>query len=207
MLYQEIEYHLLNDEKPSLYIQEIFSKGLLSEYPFNMIWELSTIPQSPKYHPEGDVFKHVMLVVDEAAKRRHLSKDPRTLMWGAFLHDIGKAPTTKLRHGRITSYDHDSVGANMAIKFLNEISEDEDFIKKVVAFVRWHMQSIYVLKNLPYQNVEQMLKEIELEEIELLTISDRLGRGGMDEEKVREEEENVKIFVRKCEKEKVRLGL
>lgn len=35
------------------------------------------------------------MVVDEAAKRRNLSKEKDVLMWSALLHDIGKKPTTK----------------------------------------------------------------------------------------------------------------
>ncbi len=38
-------------------------------------------------------------------------------MWGALLHDLGKAPTTKIRKGKITSYDHDKVGAELVRNF------------------------------------------------------------------------------------------
>lgn len=55
-----------------------------------------------------------MQVIDAAAHNRIKSREPVVFMWAALLHDLGKAPTTRLRKGRITAYDHDRVGAEMA---------------------------------------------------------------------------------------------
>ena len=68
-------------------------------------------------------------------------------MWGALLHDIGKLTTTKIRNGKITSYNHDIDGEGLAIEFLNKISDDYDFNKKVSKFVRWHMQPLFLELN------------------------------------------------------------
>ena len=76
-------------------------------------------------------------------------------MWGALLHDLGKAPTTKIRKGKITSYDHDKVGAELCREFLEVFTDDEEFIKQVTALVRWHMQTLFVIKNLPFADVKR----------------------------------------------------
>ena len=156
-----------------------------------MILELKKIEQSPIYHPEGNVWNHVMLVIDEAAKLRHKSKDKKAFMWAALLHDIGKPPTTKVRKGRITSYDHDKEGEKMAIEFLSYFSEDEEFKIKVSKLVRYHMHILYVLKNLPFKDIEGMKRNVDLEELALLGLSDRLGRLGENRE---EEKENIERF-------------
>ena len=52
-------------------------------------------------------------------------------MWALLLHDIGKKPTTKVRKGRLTSYDHDIVGADMTKEFLTYFNEEENFITEV----------------------------------------------------------------------------
>jgi len=195
----KIEKHLLDDDKPSCYVEECLKTDELDEYPFSMIKDLQDVPQNPKFHPEGNVFIHTMMVVDEGAKIRERSVDKRSFMWALLLHDIGKKPTTKLRKGRLTSYDHDSVGADMTRQFLTYFNEEESFITKVTALVRWHMQSLFVTKNLKYQNISGMLDEVNINEIALVSLSDRLGRGNLDNKEI----ENTIIEVNEF-KEKIR---
>ena len=116
-LYYEIEKHLLNDDKPSVYLNKLLKEGVLDKYPFSMIKDLQDVEQNPKFHPEGNVFVHTIMVVDEGAKNRDKSNNKRAFMWSLLLHDIGKKPTTKIRKGRLTSYDHDIVGADMTRAF------------------------------------------------------------------------------------------
>lgn len=199
-VFEEFERHLMEDEKPSVYFEKVVNnKDIFDEYPFTLLSRLVDTPQSPQHHPEGSVWKHTLLVVDNAAKVKELSENPRAFMWGALLHDLGKAPTTKIRKGKITSYDHDKVGAELCMDFLRMFTEDTEFIKQVTALVRWHMQTLFVIKNLPFGDVKSMATEISIKEIALLSQADRLGRGEMNESKIKEEKENIKIFIRKCE--------
>jgi len=184
-IFLNIEKHLLNDEKPSIYFEEGLRIDMLDNYPLSMIKELQDVPQNPKFHSEGNVFIHTMMVIDEGAKIRERSTDKRSFMWALLLHDIGKKPTTKLRKGKLTSYDHDIVGADMTRQFLTYFNEDESFINKVTALVRWHMQSLFVTKNLKFQNVSGMLEEVDANEISLISISDRLGRGSLDYKEIK----------------------
>lgn len=198
-IFNEIEKHLLEDEKPSIFIEENFVKNKkFSIPPFNMISDLEEVPQEPKHHPEGNVLVHVMMVVDEAAKRRHLSKEKQVLMWSALLHDIGKKPTAKKRKNRWTSYDHDKVGAKMVIDFFKELKyEDERIIKGVASMTRWHMQALFVIKGLPFADIKKMIQEADVEELSLLTISDRLGRGNMTPLDKEEVIEDINLFLEK----------
>lgn len=198
-IFYEFEKHLMEDDKPSKYFNEIANTDLLKNvYPFNMLGALIKTPQSPIHHPEGSVWNHTMLVVDNASEKKHLSENSRVFMWAALLHDIGKAPTTRNRKGKITSYDHDRVGAQLAEKFLKEFINDEEFIKKVSILVRWHMQILFVVKDLPFAEIDKMTSEASIDEIGLLSLCDRLGRGGITIEKSNEEQENIKFFLKKC---------
>ncbi len=190
--YLDIENHLMTDEKPSKYLNY---DNLFTEYPFTMIGDLKNAEQSPVYHPEGNVWEHTMLVVDEAAKRKSESSNERVFMWTALLHDIGKPSTTKLRNGKITSYDHDKVGADLSRKFLAEFNEDSAFIEKVSALIRWHMQVLHVVKSLRFADIDGMKKETSVYDVALLGLCDRMGRLGADGGK---EEQNIKIFLEKC---------
>ena len=199
-IFEEFEKHLMEDEKPSIYFNKMLDcTDIFTKYPFTLLSVLAETNQSPQHHPEGNVWKHTMLVVDNAAKVKDLSESPRAFMWGALLHDLGKAPTTKIRKGKITSYDHDKVGAELCREFLEVFSEDSEFINRVIALVRWHMQTLFVIKSQSFADVKGMAKEVSIKEIALLSECDRLGRGEMNQSKIKEEKENIKTFIRKCE--------
>jgi putative nucleotidyltransferase with HDIG domain len=197
-LFHEIEEHLLKDSKPSLYLSELNKTELFrSAYPFSMLSRLERVEQSPKHHPEGHVWNHTLLVVDNAAQVKGQSEDARVFMWAALLHDIGKATTTKLRRGRITSYDHDKEGEKLARDFLGCFTQDEDFIYKVSKMVRWHMQILFVTNKLPFADIPQMKKEVDVKEIGLLGLCDRMGR--KMEQDVEKELEVMHHFIQVCE--------
>ncbi|NLO10262.1 MAG: HDIG domain-containing protein [Clostridiales bacterium] len=189
--FNEITSHLLNDNSPSEYFNDLDKE--LREYPLSMIRELKNVEQSPKFHPEGNVWNHTMMVVDEAAKVKDYSNDSKVFMWAALLHDIGKPDTTKVRRGKITSYDHDIVGARLARKFLEFYTKDEDFIDTVFKMVKYHMHMLYVLKGLPFGNPARMIEETNIHDIALLCRCDRLGRIGAD---IEAEHKNYKEFLK-----------
>jgi putative nucleotidyltransferase with HDIG domain len=194
--FQDITEHLLTEEKPSTYVNMLSKRELFNEYPFKMLQMLRKTEQSVKYHPEGNVWNHTMLVLDEAGKVRNQSKDPKTLMWAALLHDIGKPDTTRTRRGRITSYDHDKEGEKLCIDFLHALTDDEEFVQKVAALVRYHMHMLYVLKELPYADTNNMLRRVDIHEIALLCRCDRLGRAGAD---IEAEEVEYREFLTRLE--------
>lgn len=193
-LFIEIHKHLLDDKNPSNYLNSVSNNRLFQEAPFSMLIKLKDTMQSPVHHPEGSVWNHTMLVVDEAAEKKSRSKDPEVFMWAALLHDIGKPDTTRYRKGRITSYDHDRTGEPLAREFLAYFSCKEEFTEKVANLVRYHMHILYVLKDLQYGNIDLMRKTADLHELALLGLCDRLGRLNVNR---REEEENIKIFLSK----------
>ncbi len=141
-----------------------------------------------------------MLVLDNAAERKHLSQNPKVLMWSALLHDLGKASTTKLIKGRITAYDHDKLGERLSIEFLKEFTRDDKFINQVSKMVRWHMQILFVTKGLPFAEIGRMTSEVSIDEIALLGLCDRLGRGDMTVDKKQEELRSIETFLEKCSK-------
>lgn len=202
-LYIDINQHLLEDLKPSMYLNEIYDKPAFKKYPFDMLYKLKQTEQSKVHHPEGNVWNHVLLVVDEAAKIKDKSKNPNVLMWAALLHDIGKPSTTKNRKGKITSYDHDKVGDELSKQFLNEFTDDMDFIYKVSKLVKYHMQILFVANKLPFADIENMKLETDYKEIALLGFCDRMGRTNSNK---KVERENIKKFLNVCKNFKLEKG-
>ncbi|PWM43242.1 MAG: phosphohydrolase [Clostridiales bacterium] len=194
-LFNDINNCLLKDQKPSEYLSSIINKPEFNKPPFNLIKKLRFTEQSPKYHPEGNVWNHTLLVVDEAAKIKNKSSDEKAFMWAAFLHDLGKPDTTRNRMGKITSYDHDKVGAELTEDFLFKFIDDKEFISRVVCLVRFHMQILYVVKDLPYKDIHAINSSNLITDIALLGYCDRMGRKGADKQ---EEQKNIEMFYKKC---------
>jgi putative nucleotidyltransferase with HDIG domain len=198
-LFWDIERHLLNDAKPSQYLEEIASLPAFSQYPFLLLKRLQTTRQPPKYHAEGSVWNHTLMVVDEAANVKDQSENPRAFMWTALLHDIGKPSTTRIRNGKITSYEHEAAGERLAGEFLREFVRDEAFVRAVCRLVRYHMQVLFVLRGLPFADIGAIRENVDIHELALFGFCDRVGRANSDR---RTENENMRLFIQKCRREK-----
>jgi len=192
--FAEFSRHLLEDEKPARYFEDVSEMPIFKAYPFSLLYALKDCPQSPEHHPEGNVWNHTLLVVNEAAAVREKSRDPAVLMWSALLHDIGKPSATKMRKGKLTAYDHDKVGAELAKKFLAVFTEDVHFIDAVYQMIRYHMQLLFVVNSLPFADIPGLRQNTDIRELALLGLCDRLGRTNSDRIK---EEKNVAIFLKK----------
>ena len=60
---------------------------------------LADTPQDPEWHPEGDVWTHTLLAMDQAAPLLEGLDRPRALavMLATLAHDLGKPSTTRAR--------------------------------------------------------------------------------------------------------------
>lgn len=194
-LFEEMQEHLLKDDAPSIYFSRIREEGKLREHPFSMLERLQKTPQSPKHHPEGSVWNHTLMVVDEAARKKRESREPLAFMWAALLHDIGKADTTRSEGEKVTAYNHEKVGALQAGEFLGEFMEDKGLIRRITALIRWHMQILFVSKSMKFADIGSMVEDTDIEEIALLGYCDRMGRLNADRNA---ETEHLNRFLEKC---------
>ncbi len=123
-------------------LRALADSGWITHYP--QLEALTGCPQDPRYHPEGDVWTHTMLVCDAAAiiaENAQLDDHARTVvLFAALCHDLGKPATT--RHepdGRITSRGHANIGIPLAQAFLLSIGCLRDIALQVAPLVREHM--------------------------------------------------------------------
>lgn len=92
------------------------------------------VPQPPQFHPEGDVFTHVRLLLS------HLKGAGEILAWSALLHDIGKPPTYAVdRDGRIRFSGHEVVGERMARELLQRLRFSNAKTDAICACIANHM--------------------------------------------------------------------
>ncbi len=69
--------------------------------------------QPANYHPEGDVYRHTMLMLSMLEYRC-----TETLAFGVLFHDIAKPPCREVKGEKMTFYGHTERGAEMATGYL-----------------------------------------------------------------------------------------
>ena len=91
--------------------------------------------QLPEYHPEGDVFTHIRLMLS------HLPADAGAMLtWSVLMHDIAKPITQTRDEGRIRFLGHEKVGAEMTLEIMNRLRFPKAESGEVETCVRHHMQ-------------------------------------------------------------------
>jgi poly(A) polymerase len=91
------------------------------------------VAQPPEYHPEGDVWRHTLLLLE------HLHNPTPTLALGALLHDVGKPPTFRVA-GRIRFDGHVEEGVRLARAILTRLRFSREAIEQVEALIDNHMR-------------------------------------------------------------------
>ena len=136
-IYEELRKLLVKARKPSLGFEFLSRARLLRFFP--EIENLQGVPQDPKWHPEGDVWVHTMLVIDEAAALRNGDGEDLALMYAALCHDFGK-PAVSVEHGgRVRTPKHDVIGARLAREFLERLRAPGHLCDQVEALVKYHL--------------------------------------------------------------------
>ena len=116
----ELEKLLLRAPRPSLGLHLACELDVVARL-WPALAALAACPQDPEWHPEGDVWTHTCMVVDEAATRKSGFSYPEqvSLMVGALLHDVGKPLVTTVIDGRIKSPGHEGEGVPLATTLLD----------------------------------------------------------------------------------------
>lgn len=93
------------------------------------------VEQPPQFHPEGDVWIHTLLLLDQLDPGC-----PATLAWGALLHDVGKPPTFRIAPDRIRFDGHVEVGVAMGAEICRRFRFSNDETHQVIALIENHMR-------------------------------------------------------------------
>lgn len=107
--------------------------GLLAEI-LPEIEAMKGVAQPPEYHPEGDVFIHTKMLMDQ------LDHPSVALAFGALLHDVGKPATFSNEGGKIRFYNHAHRGTEIAEKLLTRLRFSNREIADILSCVENHMK-------------------------------------------------------------------
>jgi putative nucleotidyltransferase with HDIG domain len=108
--------------------------GLLAEV-LPEITKMKGVEQPPQFHPEGDVWIHTLMLLEQLPADCSF-----TLAWGALLHDVGKPPTFRRAPDRIRFDSHVEVGVAMAAEICRRFRFSNDESRQILSLVENHMR-------------------------------------------------------------------
>lgn len=182
----EVEKLLLQAERPSLGFQLALDLGVVARL-WPELMPLVGCPQEPEWHPEGDVWVHTLMVIDEARKRIDgLERGPAVaMMLGAVCHDIGKPATTAFIDGRIRSPGHEEGGVAPATALLDRLNvhtlDGCDVRRAVLGLVAHHLKpSAFRKSPTPVSDgaFRRLAQKVDLELLARFAKADCHGRTG-----------------------------
>ncbi len=182
----EVEKLLLLPEQPSLG----FAFGLDARVVDRLFPEMAALvgcEQEPAWHPEGDVWVHTLLVIDNARARiDDLARAWRlALMLGAVCHDFGKPATTTFLDGRIRSLGHEEAGVAPTLALLDRLNlhtiDGRDVRTQVVGLTAHHLKpgAWYKVRDEVGDGAfRRLAQKVDLELLARLAAADCRGRPG-----------------------------
>ena len=182
----EIEKLLLRAPRPSTGWRLARDLGVVEQL-FPELHALIDCPQEPEWHPEGDVWIHTLMVIDEAHTRIADLPHPKqvTVMLGAVCHDLGKPATTAFSDGRIRSMEHEQAGVAPSATLLDRLNVHSlggfDVRAQVLGIVAHHLKPLSFFKAAtPVGDgaFRRLAQKVDLELLARVAAADCLGRAG-----------------------------
>lgn len=185
-IFGEIEKALLHAPRPSVAFKLLFDwdqfRDIAPELP-----PLAATPQDPEWHPEGDVWTHTLLALDQARLLIDDLDPPRALavMLGTLCHDLGKPGTTKFEDGRIRSRGHEEAGVEPTLSLLDRWNVHTrgsfPLRDQVVALVRDHLKpgALHQVRDeVSAGAIRRLARRVEADLLYRVARADCLGRTG-----------------------------
>jgi tRNA nucleotidyltransferase (CCA-adding enzyme) len=181
----EIEKLLVQAGRPSIGLALALSIGVI-ERVLPELLPLVGCEQEPDWHPEGDVWTHTLMVVDEARGLNADLERPRLIavMLGALCHDLGKPATTAVIDGRIRSMNHEEAGVEPATRLLDRLNvhtiDGFDVRTQVLGLVAQHLKPgmFHKAGNVSDGAFRRLAQRVDLELLARLARADCRGRTG-----------------------------
>ena len=176
-IYVEFKKLLLKSQKPSIGFELMKELGITKKY-YPELHALIDIPQSPVWHPEGDVWIHTMMCIDQMVTL--LSGDEKQdlkMIFAILCHDLGKATHTQITPEKISAIGHELAGLEPTQKFMYRLTDEHEFIKSILPLVEHHLApSIYFRGGAKNSTIRRLATKVNIEELVTVARADFLGR-------------------------------
>ena len=175
-VFGELRKLLLLGVRPAIGFELLRETGLVRFFP--EVEALIGVPQDPRWHPEGDVWRHTMLALDRGAELRRGDRSDEAFMFALLCHDFGKPAVTE----ELRSQGHDRAGVEPARNFLGRLRAPRRLIDRVSTLVREHLAPVLYVRNeagpKAYRRLARRLEAAgaDLDLLVRVATADQLGR-------------------------------
>jgi len=183
-VYLEWQKLLLKAPKPSQGFELMRELGIIERY-FPELHALVGVVQSTIWHPEGDVWVHTMMTVDEMATLvrsevlgKKSEKDKLRFLFAILCHDLGKAISTTVDDdGTIRSIGHEKTGLALTKMLMYRLTDEHDFIESLLPLVEHHLKpsQFYAAKS-GSKAIRNLATKVNIEALVTVAKADFLGR-------------------------------
>jgi tRNA nucleotidyltransferase (CCA-adding enzyme) len=185
-IWGEVEKLLLKAARPSIG----FALARDVEVTVKLLPEMHALidcPQEPEWHPEGDVWIHTLMVIDQARRLNGDLDRARlcTIMLSGVCHDLGKPGTTAVIDGRIRSLGHEEAGVEPAARLLDRLNvqtlDGFDVRTQVLAITAHHLKPGAFYKTRDQVSdaaFRRLAQKVDMELLARVARADCLGRTG-----------------------------
>ena len=152
-------------------------KSLFKKMPSDLqkrVYNLKNFGQRVDKHPEGNVLKHTITVVN-----RSIKEDDIDIAIAAMFHDIGKDETAGIhpKKGHITHFGHEKVSASLVKKYRNWIESVGGNTANIFYIVKNHTK----YKQLDNMRIKKVMKLKAFRAFDKLSKFSKHDRGGLGE--------------------------
>ena len=175
-VYVEFKKLLLKSPKPSVGFELMRQLGMLKYFP--ELEALIDVPQSPIWHPEGDVWVHTLMCVDKMVSlKTGDEKQDLKMMFAILCHDLGKATHTQITAEKISAIGHELAGLEPTKSLMYRLTDEHDFIDALLPLVEHHLApSIYYRGKAKKSTIRRLSTKVNIEELVTVARADFLGR-------------------------------
>ena len=134
---------------------EMLEESGLLEQVLPEVAAMKGVQQPPQFHPEGDVWTHTLIMLDQ------MRSPTPPLAWGILLHDVGKPGTFRMAD-RIRFDGHVEAGEELARSILGRLRMSNEDTDRIIALIGNHMR----FKDAPHMRESTLKRFIRLKDFE-----------------------------------------
>ena len=186
-IFEEIKKLCLKSNQPSIGFNILKETQAIKHFP--QLESLINTPQDPEWHPEGDVWTHTLMVLDEMVKLKTTNETKNIILClAALCHDLGKPSTTKRINNRWRSPGHEAAGVEPTEAFLSLLTNEKNIIEPVKALVNDHLKPTLLfnankINHVTDSAIRRLSTRVPIADLVTLATADHFGRSTPDAKK------------------------
>ena len=187
----ELRKIYLTNMKPSKAFTVMNEIGVF-KYILPRLHSLKKVIQDEVYHPEGDVFTHILMMLDILP----MDKRSMEVFWAIIYHDTGKELTYPEFKG------HALVSKDIFVSEGKKYVQDKKLQKKIESLIEYHEEPLrFLIEGFDKIKLKKLAVKVDISKLLDLYLCDVLGRGRKDNCEELKIIEQIKTLYKKIQNE------